>query len=86
MAKKTIADINVKGKRVFMRVDFNVPLDDKCNITSDKRIVAALPSIKKVLEDGGSLILASHLGRPEGKPDPGVGVMDRPWRNVGRST
>jgi phosphoglycerate kinase len=70
MAKKTIADINVKGKKVFMRVDFNVPLDENCNITSDKRIAAALPSIKKVLEDGGSLILASHLGRPDGKPDP----------------
>jgi phosphoglycerate kinase len=70
MAKKTIADINVKGKKVFMRVDFNVPLDENCNITSDKRIAAALPSIKKVLEDGGSLILASHLGRPDGKSDP----------------
>ena len=70
MAKKTIADINVKGKKVFMRVDFNVPLDENCNITSDKRIAAALPSIKKVLEDGGSLILASHLGRRDGKPDP----------------
>jgi 3-phosphoglycerate kinase len=69
MAKKTIADINVKGKKVFMRVDFNVPLDEKGNITSDKRIVAALPSIKKVIEDGGSLILASHLGRPEGERD-----------------
>ncbi len=70
MAKKTIADINVKGKKVFMRVDFNVPIDESGTITSDKRIVAALPSIKKVLEDGGSLILASHLGRPDGKPDP----------------
>jgi phosphoglycerate kinase len=70
MAKKTIADIDVKGKKVFMRVDFNVPLDESGNITSDKRIVAALPSIKKVLEGGGALILASHLGRPEGKPDP----------------
>ena len=46
MAKKTIADINVKGKKVFMRVDFNVPLDENCNISSDKRIAAALPSIK----------------------------------------
>ncbi|MFH1372130.1 MAG: phosphoglycerate kinase [Planctomycetota bacterium] len=70
MAKKTIADIDVKGKKVFMRVDFNVPLDEAGNITSDKRIVAALPSIKKVLEEGGSLILASHLGRPKGKADP----------------
>jgi phosphoglycerate kinase len=70
MAKKTIADIDVKDKKVFMRVDFNVPLDEAGKITSDKRIVAALPSIKKVLEGGGSLILASHLGRPKGKADP----------------
>lgn len=70
MAKKTIADINVKDKKVFMRVDFNVPLDDNANITNDKRIVAALPSIRKVLEDGGSLILASHLGRPKGTANP----------------
>ncbi|MEX2215122.1 MAG: phosphoglycerate kinase [Phycisphaeraceae bacterium] len=66
MAKKTIADIDVKGKRVFMRVDFNVPLEGG-KITDDRRIVAALESIKSVLARGGSLILASHLGRPEGK-------------------
>jgi len=70
MAKKTIADIDVKGKKVLMRVDFNVPLDEAGNITSDKRIVAAIPTIKKVLEGGALLILASHLGRPGGKPDP----------------
>jgi len=69
MAKKTVADINVKGKKVLMRCDFNVPLDDNCNITSDDRIVKALPSIKKVLDRGGSLILMSHLGRPKGQPD-----------------
>jgi phosphoglycerate kinase len=69
MAKKTVADINVKGKKVLMRCDFNVPLDDNCNITSDDRIVKALPSIKKVLDGGGSLILMSHLGRPKGQPD-----------------
>ena len=66
MAKKTIADIDVKGKRVFMRVDFNVPLEAG-KITDDRRIQAALESIKSVLSRGGSLILASHLGRPEGK-------------------
>ena len=69
MARKTVADINVKGKRVLMRVDFNVPQDDKGNITSDDRIVKALPTVKKVLEGGASLILMSHLGRPEGKRD-----------------
>jgi 3-phosphoglycerate kinase len=67
MAKKTVADINVKGKKVLMRCDFNVPLDEDCNITSDDRIVGALPSIKNVLDRGGSLILMSHLGRPVGE-------------------
>ncbi len=69
MAKKTVADIDVKGKKVLMRVDFNVPQDDRGNITSDDRIVKALPTIKNVLDRGGSLILMSHLGRPEGKRD-----------------
>ena len=67
MAKKTIADIDVKGKRVFMRVDFNVPLDEKGNVTNDRRIQMALPSINKALEGGARLILASHLGRPKGE-------------------
>ncbi len=67
MAKKTVADIDVKGKKVLMRCDFNVPLDDDCNITSDDRIVKALPTINKVLEGGGALILMSHLGRPRGQ-------------------
>jgi phosphoglycerate kinase len=68
MAKKTVADINVKGKKVLMRCDFNVPLDKKTGkITSDDRIVGALPTIKKILDGGGSLILMSHLGRPEGQ-------------------
>jgi len=67
MAKKTIADIDVKGKRVFMRVDFNVPLDAAGNITNDRRIQMALPSIKKAMAGGARLILASHLGRPKGE-------------------
>jgi phosphoglycerate kinase len=66
MAKKTVADVDVKGKKVLIRVDFNVPQDDAGNITSDDRILKALPTIKNVLERGGSLILMSHLGRPEG--------------------
>jgi len=69
MAKKTVADIDVKGKKVLMRCDFNVPLDDNQNITSDDRIVKALPTIKHILDHGGALILMSHLGRPKGQPD-----------------
>jgi len=70
MAKKTVADIDFRDKKVLMRCDFNVPLDDDCNITSDDRIVKALPTIKHILEGGGALILMSHLGRPKGQPDP----------------
>ena len=69
MAKKTVADIDVRGKKVLMRCDFNVPLDDDCNITSDDRIVKALPTIKSILDAGGALILMSHLGRPGGEGD-----------------
>ena len=67
MAKKTIADVDVAGKSVLMRCDFNVPLDDQLHITDDRRITEALPSIKSVLDRGGRVILMSHLGRPEGK-------------------
>ena len=69
MAKKTVADIDVKGKRVLMRVDFNVPLEGS-KITDDRRIVQAMPTIKSVVERGGRLILMSHLGRPKGGPEP----------------
>ena len=67
MAKKTIADVDVAGKTVLMRVDFNVPLDKELQITDDRRIVMALDSIKSVVDRQGKLILVSHLGRPEGK-------------------
>jgi phosphoglycerate kinase len=68
MAKLSISDLDLKGRRVFMRVDFNVPMKDG-KITDATRIEASLPSIKHVLEHGGRLILASHLGRPKGKAD-----------------
>ena len=67
MNKKTVKDICVKGKKVVMRVDFNVPLNDQLQITDDTRVLAALPTIKYVLEQGAALVLMSHLGRPSGK-------------------
>jgi len=69
MASKTVADVDVKGKRVLMRVDFNVPLEGS-RITDDRRIQQALPTIKNILDRGGRLILMSHLGRPKGGPEP----------------
>src|SRR5262245_32878774 len=71
MPKLSIRDLNLKDKRVFIRVDFNVPLaPGGQEITSDKRIKASLPSIQYALEQGAGLVLASHLGRPKGKPNP----------------
>jgi 3-phosphoglycerate kinase len=69
MAISYIDEIEVKGKRVFIRADFNVPLDEKGTITDDTRIKSTLPTVKSVLDRGGSVILASHLGRPKGKVD-----------------
>jgi len=67
MNKKTIKDIDLKGKKVFVRCDFNVPLDENGNITDNRRIVGALPTIKYLLEQNAKIILCSHLGRPKGE-------------------
>ncbi len=67
--KKSVDDINVKGKRVLVRCDFNVPLQEG-KITDENRLVAALPTIKKLINDGGKVILCSHLGKPKGEPKP----------------
>ncbi len=74
MAK--IQDYNFGGKRVFVRVDFNVPLDENLQITDDTRIRAALPTLKKILGDGGRLIIASHLGRPKTGADPKLSMKN----------
>mgnify|MGYP003391147735 FL=1 len=66
---QTIDQFNFAGKKAFVRVDFNVPLDENFNITDDNRIRAALPTLKKIIADGGSLIIGSHLGRPKGVTD-----------------
>ena len=70
MTKLTLDDLNLHGKTVLMRVDFNVPLNEKQEITDDLRIRAALPSIQKIIADGGKAVLCSHLGRPKGEPKP----------------
>ena len=75
MDKKTVKDIDLKGKRVFVRCDFNVPMDENQNITDNTRIVAALPTIKYLLEQNCKIILASHLGRPKGEFKPEFSLL-----------
>ena len=70
MNKKTIRDIDLKGKKVLVRCDFNVPMDEQQNITDNTRIVAALPTIEYLLEQNCAIILCSHLGRPKGEVKP----------------
>ena len=67
MNKKTVRDIDLKNKKVLVRCDFNVPLDENFNITDNRRIVGALPTIKYLLENNCKVILCSHLGRPKGQ-------------------
>src|SRR5215471_17665199 len=77
MAKLTVRDLDVKGKRVFLRVDYNVPLEEKDGkmvITDDTRIVETLPTLKLLIEQGGKLILTAHLGRPKGKREPSMSL------------
>lgn len=74
MNKKSIKDINVNGKKVFVRVDFNVPMDENQNITNDKRIRATLPTLNYLLENNAALILACHVGRPKGERVPELSV------------
>ena len=71
---KTIEDFNFKDKRALIRVDFNVPLDSDFQVSDTNRIEAAKPTIIKVLEDGGSAVLMSHLGRPKGTKNPDMSL------------
>src|SRR6516225_2962300 len=86
MAKKTIKDLkDLSGKRVLVRVDFNVPQDKAGNITNDRRIRAAIPTIQTLLDGGGAVILMSHLGRPKGDPKKdAIFKMDKVGQRLGQ--
>ena len=74
MGKLILDDLDVMDKRVLVRVDFNVPMDEQQNLMDDQRIRASLPTIKAILKAGGTPILMSHLGRPDGQAAPGMGL------------
>ncbi|MCK5352183.1 phosphoglycerate kinase, partial [bacterium] len=74
LKKKTLDSIDLKGKKALVRVDYNVPLDPSGNISDDTRIRATLPTINHILDNGGSVVLISHLGRPKGKRIPSLSL------------
>ena len=78
MEKKTVRDINVKGKKVLVRVDYNVPMNDKGEITDTIRIDATLPTLNYLLDQGAAIILMAHLGRPKGKVVPSMSGIPVP--------
>src|SRR3954452_13378556 len=75
MAIKTISELDIAGRRLFIRVDFNVPLTPAGGIADDTRIRESLPTIKYAIDKGARVVLASHLGRPKGKPDPKYSLL-----------
>ncbi len=82
----TIDQYNFNGKKAIVRVDFNVPLDENGNITDDTRIRGALPTLKKILNDGGSLIIMSHMGKPKGKVNPKMSLSQIKEAEIGRAS